>query len=126
MGRGRVGVDTHQGLTRALIVSEAYFLHYPNYRSILSSRRAEEHAGSSQRKRAGPGPRTGFHFRRYIIWLISANNCVIISHVLWDVIDGPTGQNDKGFSWVGEPETRMHECYSTCTCCRCKKKHSGQ
>lgn len=44
-------------------------------------------------------------FRCYIIWLISANNCVIISHVLRAVIGG---QNDEDqvlwFDWVSKPK----------------------
>lgn len=52
----------------------------------------------------------------YIIWLISANNCVIISHVLRAVIGG---QNDEDqvlwFDWVSKPKN-IHKCACLCVC----------
>lgn len=55
----------------------------------------------------------------YISWLISANNCVMISHVLRAVIGGQTARNDEDqalwFDCVSKPK-KVHKCMRLCVC----------
>ncbi len=104
-GKEKVGMDRCQGLTRALMV--------PRLSSFIipitdQSFRQEEQWGTleaTKGNRLGSIQEQAFISLGYIIWLISAYNCVMISHVLWA---GQTGQNDEDqvlwFDCVREPK----------------------